>query len=373
MVSRDFFPDLGGIASHVMELGSALVQQRHNVDVVRISYENQKDHVKKISGMNVHYIFSPTKLRGLRYFISAIKAARYLEKLVEEKKIDVVHWHDYLASSIETKIISKKIPAVFTNHTSNYLEDEKSIKLAFVKLMLSHAGAVIAPSRELTEKSFKLRKKNVFYIPNGVDAKKFRPAKYNKSVLKKHSIPLGGKIVLCPRRLEPKNGVIFFVKAAPKIKEKAPDARFLVVGGGYPEERKKILDEIRKRNAEDFVILTGPIENSLMKDYYNASDVVVLPSLMEATSIAGLEAMACAKPLVGTNVGGIPEIIENNVTGYLVAPENPQEIALKTVLLLLNEKKRTKFGNHARKKVLENFSWKIIAQKTVEVYKKVLE
>src|SRR3989344_3540789 len=108
MVSRDFYPDVGGIASHVLELSSELARQGHNVHVVRVSYEKKSNETMKMHGFTAHYVYFPGGIPKLRFLISGIRAASYINKLIEKEKIDLLHWHDYISSSIETKISGGK-------------------------------------------------------------------------------------------------------------------------------------------------------------------------------------------------------------------------------------------------------------------------
>ena len=142
------------------------------------------------------------------------------------------------------------------------------------------------------------------------------------------------------------------------------------------EERKeknhKLKNEVFKLGIADSVIFAGRMPNLEMPKYYAASDIVVLPSLKEATSIAGLEAMACGKPLVGANVGGIPQIIADGETGILVPPKNSESLSCAIVSLLIDDEKRTTIGLNARKRAENEFSWQVIARKTQKVYNKIV-
>ena len=140
----------------------------------------------------------------------------------------------------------------------------------------------------------------------------------------------------------------------------------LIAGDGA--EMGKFSQEVIRLAIADKVIFAGRVPNTEMPKYYAASDVVVLPSLKEATSIAGLEAMATGKPLVGTNVGGIPQIITDGETGILVPPRNPDELAHAIVFLLNDDGKRAAMGLNARKRAESEFSWQIIAGKTQNIY-----
>jgi glycosyltransferase involved in cell wall biosynthesis len=106
-----------------------------------------------------------------------------------------------------------------------------------------------------------------------------------------------------------------------------------------------------------------------MLHYYQASDLVVLPSLMEATSISGLEAMACGLPLVGTALGGIPALIKDGENGFLVPPRDPEAIYQKVKLLFEDRPLVKSFAAQSRQFVIDNFSWPVITDKVLTKYK----
>ena len=105
-----------------------------------------------------------------------------------------------------------------------------------------------------------------------------------------------------------------------------------------------------------------------MHNYLNSADLYVLPSLKESTSISGLEAMACGLAIVGTNIGGIPQIIENGKNGFLCKPKNPEDLAKKILKALTNLKK---FGKESRKIVVKEYSWKKRTNELINIYKKL--
>ena len=123
----------------------------------------------------------------------------------------------------------------------------------------------------------------------------------------------------------------------------------------------------------DRTIFLGSVANSEMPDLYRAADLSVLPSLAEATSIAGLEAMATGLPLVGTDVGGIPTIIEDKATGLIVPPRDPDAMANALGQLISDADLRRRMGAAARAKVEREFTWPVIVRKTVEVYRACLD
>ena len=119
--------------------------------------------------------------------------------------------------------------------------------------------------------------------------------------------------------------------------------------------------------------LLGRVENQEMPGLYARSDVIVIPSLMEATSLSALEAMATGKPIVATNVGGLPFLIHDGDNGFLVPPRHPFELAQAIKRLLDSPNLRTQFGSNGRTRVEDEFDWRVIARRTKEVYRIAIE
>ena len=173
-------------------------------------------------------------------------------------------------------------------------------------------------------------------------------------------------MILCPRRLVAKNGVRYFIESVPRVIQVNRNVKCLIVGDG--DESDMLRRMAVELEISDNVIFTGRIDNRDMPGYYAISDIVVLPSLIEATSIAGLEAMATGKPLVASNIGGIPQIVDDGETGILVPPGDSERLAQGIITLLSDVKKREGMGRKARKKVEAEFSWDIIAGKVQGIY-----
>jgi glycosyltransferase involved in cell wall biosynthesis len=379
MVSSDFLPNIGGVAIHIFELSKALISLGNKIYVLNVSYGLNNDAVEDMDGISVHRLYVKNTIRKIRILPKIYRAIRYLNSLIKEERIDIIHWHDLIPGAWTTKMVSfsYKTPVVFTNHTSVFLQlFEKRLSRYFLKLSIDHANAIIAPSRELYEKTKILSGRiRLWYIPNGVNVDKFSPLKKDnekiKKIKEKYKIENDESVIFCPRRIVPKNGIRFLVKAIPLIKQKIGKFRVMITGSSNPEEESEILRIIKNDHTTNYVIFTGAVPNSEMPDYYMLSDVVVLPSLIEATSISGLEAMALEKALVGTNVGGIPEIISDGENGIIVPPRDPSGLAKAIVTLLLDKELRIRYGRKGREIVLNRFTWERIAKETLKVYNDV--
>ncbi|MEM5830905.1 MAG: glycosyltransferase family 4 protein [Candidatus Aenigmatarchaeota archaeon] len=382
IISYDFCPNIGGVAQHVFNLAKFLSIKNNEVYVFTIRNSFKNKFFEKIENIKVFRFFTPdiSKLRGLFFLIQA-SFFGFLLSLI--KRIDIIHSHTIIPDSlVGLFIISKK--KIFTNHSSQFLELYETKNKNFIKkiykLIIKKYNFIITPSEELKEKSikfFNFENNKVFFIPNGVDIERFKPVSLKEKEVKKSKIfslwnlEERKYLIFCPRRLEPKNGVEFFVKAVNLLIEKEKNFWGIISGNEYVKSYSNFIKNlIKELKLENYIFFTGPVPNEVIVDYYQASDIVVLPSLMEAVSISGLEALSCGVPVIGTNVGGIPFIIRDEITGILVQPKNEIEIYKALIKLIDNEQLRMALGINARKFIEDNFSWNSIVNKIIEIYSK---
>lgn len=375
IMCQDFPPLIGGIAAHVYELSRALVRRGNEVHAIVPRYPYNLNWEETVDGIHVHRVFQIRKrlLSGNLYIPFGLLK---LKSVIKGYDIDIVHYHSSYPESIITKFIKDK-PIVFTLHDSGFLEmAEKEKYRKILEYRLSHPDMIIGPSQELADipTRFGVSRERTIFISNGVDPNKFSPKIDGNRIKKRYGISDGEVVILCPRRLEPKNGVRYLIEAIPDIVKKFHNVKFMIVGeGGYKKERMEMENRIKEFGHESKVIFTGDVPNAEMPEFFAASDIVVLPSLMEATSIAGLEAMSTGKPLVGTTVGGIPQIIDDGVTGILILPRDSERLANAIIFLLENEELRKSMGKNARERVEKELSWDAIAKKTFNVYQRLLK
>jgi glycosyltransferase involved in cell wall biosynthesis len=144
----------------------------------------------------------------------------------------------------------------------------------------------------------------------------------------------------------------------------------LIVGDG--PEREKLEKRVREVDLEGSVIFTGSQDNHQLPAFYADADIVAIPSLKEATSIAGLEAMASGRAVVATNVGGLPEIIGDEVTGLLVPPRDPEALSLAIIRLIASRELRQQLGQAARLRVETEFTWEHAVRQTTQAYERAI-
>ena len=230
-----------------------------------------------------------------------------------------------------------------------------------MRKLFNKPNLILAPSEELLDIPFDVQAKKVF-ISNGVIAQKFKRDEQKRKELREVLNYNDSDIVaIVTRRMVWKNGVEFLAQATQYIKNKK--LKILFIGDG--EEKNKIVQHLEKYFQGRYVMLGEKTHEEII-GYYSAADLSILPSLMEATSISGLEAMAASLPIVGTKVGGIPVLIQEGINGYLCEPSDPINLAEKIDQLLSSD--YISMGKNSTKLAMENFDWSIIAKETVKAY-----
>ena len=362
LISADFAPNVGGVAAHVVELGAALAASGHEVHVVTLPLGEEYAAHAQWRGMQV---WRPRILRAEPFY--SLLLHLWLKRWLRDHPIDVLHVHG-MRPLVATRGLG--VPVVFTNHTSGYLKRiaKGGRELHKIARRLAHIDAVLAPSQELCDATLEAGYQGpVEFISNGVDTTAFSPA--DSPLLTAWDITDGELVVLLARRLVEKNGVVIFAEAATRLADLP--LRFVLAGDG--PERGKVEQILTQGGAISRSILLGNVPNQQMLDVYRAADISVLPSFMEATSITGLESMACGLPLVGTRVGGIPVLIEDGQSGSLVEPGDPDALAAAVRELAIDPERRARMGQRGRQLAEERFSWVRIAEATVQAYHRCIE
>ncbi len=210
----------------------------------------------------------------------------------------------------------------------------------------------------------------VHVVPNGVDTEKFKSVgkEYARNLL---NLPQDKNIVLFVGALRKIKGVDYLIEAAKNFVD--IDTELYMVGrdDGLGKSLEKRARELKITNSIKY---TGPVNHDDIPLWISASDILVLPSLSEGRPNVVLEALSCEVPVVATDVGGIPELMVDGETGYLVPAKNPVELAEKINKLLEDESKREKMGQFGRKSIIQRgLTWEAHAKKTVDIYSKLLQ
>lgn len=358
LLTSEFPPRVGGIASHVAELAAGLAALGHRATVVapEVAGAGAYDAVRRTYKIVRHQSF----LRAKPFYDFLL--GRLLGRLRAAEEFEIVHVHGLKPLRAA---LGLGLPLVFSNHTSGFLVTAAAggARLQRTMKLLNRVDFLIAPSEELAEAPRRagLARPSV-YIPNGVDVHRFTPGEANK-LRREWGLAAPGVAVLAARRLVQKNGVLVLAEAAVRLRDTA--CRFIFAGDG--PERARVESVLAHASMAGRAVFLGSVPNEAMPGVYRASDLCVLPSLLEATSLAGLEAMASGKAVVGSRVGGIPAIIEDGANGLLVPPGDPIALAAAIRRLAADAGLRDRMGAAGRRRAEQEFAWETIAARTATI------
>ncbi|TRZ48752.1 MAG: glycosyltransferase family 1 protein [Dehalococcoidia bacterium] len=323
--------------------------------------------------------------------IFSIPLAKHLLK----NDYDVIHLNGAFWSSLPLQVaIVKKItrqikPLVLTTHAfaPEYLNPVNvSIKKFFTSLdakfllyglrcyaysLVDHIICMSNIERKHVLKEFGIEEKLVSAIPNGVDLTRINVPSYDFRISRKINSKF---MLLYVGQLIEMKGIPYLLQAFKLLIDKGFDAVLVLISyTGSKNNKFNISEQIKKLKLQPHVIiLSGMTEKDLIAAY-NACDVFILPSVFdEASNTAILESMACRKPVIGTNVDGIPEVVRNGQNGFVVEPRNSFELAEKLSLILDSAKLRAQFGENSFKLVRQRYDWDLIVDRIIDVYRKVI-
>jgi glycosyltransferase involved in cell wall biosynthesis len=357
-----YSPEVGGLESHVRGLAEGLVKRGHEVRVVTSRSRSDFPSEEQMGGVNVRRTWMPSRspMGWVAHAVASVPAMR-----AQARWADVVHAQSF-ASAVPAGIAARgaRRPWVVSFHTSHFLERaKKPLWKPVLGRLVRAPDRALAASREIAQVAESLAPGvRVEALTNGVDTDRFVPREGPAG-------QSGPPRVIVPRRLVPKNGVETFVRAFPRVRDRVPGVRALIAGDG--PERARLESLSRELGVASAVEFLGATPHERMPELFASAQVAVIPSLMEATSVAALEAMACGLPVVASDVGGLPEIVDGGV-GALVPPGDPSALA-EAIVALLTDPRRAEKGSLARQRVVEKWSNDRLVERHLEIYGQLVE
>jgi glycosyltransferase involved in cell wall biosynthesis len=296
--------------------------------------------------------------------IAYLKVLPYLKKVIRSFKPDIVHSH-YISSYGLLGSLSGFHPYISSVWGSDiYDVPKKSIfhRLA-IKWALKKSDLILSTSHAMAKETRLYTKKNIIATPFGIDLDQFQPC-----TSKDNEITIG-----TVKKLAKKYGIEYLIEAFKLVKTRHPELnlKLLLVGGGHDE--KLYQNMVKNENLEDYTVFTGSVPFDQVPAYHNKLDVYVALSSFESFGVAILEASACEKPVVVSDVGGLPEVVEDGVTGFVVPRKNPEAAADAIEKLVLDKNLRFKLGKAGRRRVLENYDWNKNVDHMIAIYRDILK
>jgi glycosyltransferase involved in cell wall biosynthesis len=354
----------GGVSAHVRDLSIALTTAGGDVTVLTSRRGKAVDPAEMDrASPSPKVIYSPDFAHMFRR----------IKKILAADMFDIVHFHSFNSLALSFLGARPRGAAVFTVHcdTANYFAslygwDRRShpayrLLRWYEALAIRTPDATIAVSKRLRAYVESMGAANAVFIPNAVDCDYWTPSDAPHG---------GGPVILVPRMLVPTSGVEHAILAMRSILGTFPDATMLIAGDG---PLRRSLEATAHRVANGSIHFAGEVLRDRMRDLYRAASAVLVPSVtssgvQDATSIAALEAMACGRPVIASNIGGLPEAIADGRDGLLVPEQSPEAIANAATTLLADDAMARRLGAEARRRVAREFSVARWAERVSRVY-----
>jgi glycosyltransferase involved in cell wall biosynthesis len=368
---------LGGIEIALLELSKSLARLGHEVTIVTGASNGAVQF--QINGVSVRTIDIGGAMRrswdaaNLRFARQAIFPFATLA--ADLSGFDIYHGHFY-TSGVAANILARKYQGIAVNTihgsyydiwqyieppiiASLYRRTERVLAPALARMSQAqiHTGAYFA--HRVVEWGAPAHK--VVTIHNGFDPKAFNPS------VTRNGSPTDKTVLFTARRLVEKNGLEYLIMAMPNIVARH-DVQLVIAGEG---PHKSFLQRlVALHNLQDDISFVGAVPHTELPRFISASDIVVIPSLMEASSLFLIESMACSRPVVATNVGGIPEILNENC-GVLVPPRDQFALSEAVNQLIVDKNRRDNLGRAAHLAV-KPLTWEHVARQTEALYARTI-
>lgn len=368
MITPEFPPKCGGIGYYVYNLSKNLIKRGHEITVFTRGNWNSKYISTNFEDINVYKVryfpIHPFSMqlhgiflnKSLKMHLNCYDFVHIHNPTVPMPKVScpvIVTQHGLLLNDIEnTKMIN--INALFSKMLKKWFvyNEIKALKSSKIITTVSNSCAAEIKS------AYKIGR-YINVVKNGVDTDYFIP--------KKEQTKEG--YILYTGRLHSRKGLLDLIDCAKHIAKKNHSIKFVITGEGPLKDT--LISRIKKYGLRDNVELTGYVDRDQLLNYYQNASIYILPSYYEGLPTSLLEAMSCGIACVATNVPGNSELIIDGKNGFLTPSNDPIALAGKIQELLDCEHNRKIMGSDARKYIVENYDWKIIAANLERIYKQL--
>ncbi len=399
LLTNEYPPQVyGGAGVHVEYLSRELArleEGRHEIQILCFGDQKEQSLNKKVRGIRLP---SGLPLQDLHHPKLLGTLSRNILMIGSLEETDVVHchtWYTHLAGCLVKEIFN--VPLVLTTHSFEPDRPWKEEQLGpayrasswLEKTAYENSDGVIAVSESMKKRVYELYRvpsEKIRVIPNGIDVSQYQPRR-NPTVLTSYQINPDRPFLIFVGRITRQKGIIHLVNA---IKYISPGVQ-IVLCAGAPDteeigrEMEEKVKEARAQTSNEIIWIRQWIPKSDLITLYSHASLFICPSVYEPFGIVNLEAMACGAPVVASAVGGIPEVVREGETGLLVPfepigtgswePRDPEkfskDLAHAINRLLSSQERIERMGAKSRAWVENHFSWKSIAQHTLEFYREL--
>ncbi|MGG3912717.1 glycosyltransferase [Rossellomorea vietnamensis] len=320
-------------------------------------------HYSEENASQVDTFVLPKILPGKLSYFSSVFA---LKKLIKEFQPDILHAH-YVSSYGVVGAMANFHPYYVSVWGRDVFQfpQQGNVNKQLVQFALKKADVICSTSKVMAEETNLYTDKHVYVTPFGVKMEYFNPESNQMKAEK--------KIIGTVKALEDKYGIRDLVNAFAIVHKENPETELLIVGDG--RQRKEYEELVVQLGIDHVTTFTGRVPNEEVPDYIKKMMIFAVPSTEDSESfgVAAVESMACGVPVVVSNVGGLPEVVVDGVTGIVVPKENHQKLAEAFTQLIQDPVRASKMGEAGVKHVLEHYNWVDNAHYMLSLYDKTLK
>lgn len=301
--------------------------------------------------------------------ITYLKLIPLIKKIIIKFRPDILHAH-YSSSYGLLGALSGFRPyliSVWGNDIFSF-PNKSRLHRCIIKYNLNRADLILSISHVMARQTQRFTDKPIAVVPWGVDLDRFKSTKVD-------SLFTSGDIIIgTVKTMEPKYGITYLIEAFSLLRKRRPELplKLLIVGGGSRID--ELIQQVSELGLVDHVKFTGFVDHDEVPSYVNMLDIAVFLSTLDSESfgVAIIEASACCKPVIVSNVGGLPEVVEDGVTGVVVPNMNAEKAADALETLLDDEELRRSMGQKGRERVKKHYDWSRNVHQMIEIYQDVL-
>lgn len=346
------------------------------VQIVRFPFELPADLTYgRVAQSRVSWIGRFARLVVMAHYLEAQHRAIMAE--AREKGADVIHAHWAIPTGPAAVLAARKLhlPSIITMHGGDvYVNPEQGYDFPTrwyvrpaLRWTLRHAGALTAITEDCRQHALRAGAPadRIRLVFNGTDLRRFSPSENGN----RGDPRFGPNMIFACRQLFPRKGIRFLLMAAAQLKPRFPDLKIVLAGDGF--ERPELVRLATELGIAPDVTFLGWVPNADLPPYYRAAAVSVIPSLEEGFGIPAAEAMGCEVAVVASDAGGLPEVVEDGVTGLVVPRGDPAALARAIGSLLADPDRRREMGQAGRARALRLFDWDRTAEQFEQLYREV--
>ena len=347
------------------------------VNIIRFPMELPADLTYgRVAQTRVNYLGKIARIVVMSHYLQ--EQYRATMAAAREQGADVIHAHWAIPTGPAAVRVARRlrIPSVITMHGGDvYVNPEQGYDFPTrwyvrpaLRWTLRKADALTAITEDCRQHALRAgaHESSIRLVFNGTDLVRFSPVEHRNGPPDPR---FGAHMVFACRQLFPRKGIRFLIEAAAQLKPRFPDLKLVVAGDGF--ERPDLVRQAAALGIADDVTFLGWVPNIELPPYYRAAAVSVIPSLEEGFGIPAAEAMGCETAVVASDAGGLPEVVENGVTGLVVPRGDSSALAGAIGALLADPERRRRMGQAGRERALRLFDWDRTAAQFEQIYREV--